>query len=269
MSKYRFLILRRVSQIGIFALFILANVKSLNVLKGNLSSSLFLDTLPLADPYAVLQMFCAGAILGTDILLGALVIVLFYGIFGGRAFCAWVCPINLVSDLANYLRKVLSLKDQKYIRLGRNFRYYILAISLAVSFVLGYGAFEMISPIGIFSREIIFGIGLGSSIVLCIFLFDIFVLKNGWCGYVCPLGAFYSLIGQFSIFRVRYDDDKCTKCMKCKAVCPEADVLHVITKRSSLIYGKECTNCARCIEVCDDDALNFSLKKLGEKNVKK
>ncbi len=269
MSKYRFLILRRISQIGIFSLFILAHVKGLNLLKGNLSSSLILDTLPLADPYAVVQMFCAGAVLGVDILLGALIVVLFYMIFGGRAFCSWVCPINLISDAAGFMRKILQLKDQKYIKLNRNFRYYILALSLIVSFILGYGAFEIISPIGIFSRQIIFGIGLGSSVVLCIFLFDMFILKHGWCGHVCPLGAFYSLIGQFSIFRVRYDNDKCTKCMKCKWVCPEVDVLSMVTKQSSLVYGKECSNCARCIEVCDDDALSFSLKKLGEKNVKK
>ncbi len=269
MSKYRFLILRRVVQVGIFTLFILANVKGLNILKGNLSSSLILDTIPLSDPYSVAQMFCAGAILGADVLLGALVIVLFYAIFGGRAFCAWVCPVNLVSDLANFTRRVFKLQDQKYIKLNRNFRYYTLFVSLVVSFVLGYGSFEMISPIGIFSREIIYGFGTGFGVIVSIFLFDLLILKNGWCGHICPLGAFYSLIGSKSIFRVRYDNDKCTKCMKCKVVCPENDVLHMVTKKSSLIYAKECTNCARCIEVCGDNALNFSLKKLGEKNVKK
>jgi ferredoxin-type protein NapH len=33
-----------------------------------------------------------------DILLGHLLVLFFYGIVGGRAFCSWVCPINIVTD---------------------------------------------------------------------------------------------------------------------------------------------------------------------------
>ncbi len=104
--------------------------------------------------------------------------------------------------------------------------------------------------------------------ILVIFLFDLFVLKNGWCGHICPLGGFYSLIGKYSLIRVHHNVDNCTECMKCKEVCPEDQVLFMITKESLPVLNGECTNCARCIEECDDDALNFSIKKLkiGEKN---
>ena len=50
--------------------------------------------------------------------------------------------------------------------------------------------------------------------------------------------------------------------MKCKEICPESQVLHMITKESKPVLSGECTNCGRCVEVCDDDALNFSIKKL-------
>jgi ferredoxin-type protein NapH len=50
--------------------------------------------------------------------------------------------------------------------------------------------------------------------------------------------------------------------MKCKEVCPENQVLHMITKTSIPVLSGECTNCGRCVEVCDDDALNFSIKNL-------
>jgi len=54
--------------------------------------------------------------------------------------------------------------------------------------------------------------------------------------------------------------------MKCKTVCPEHQVLHMIGKQSLSVTSGECTNCARCIEVCDDDALGFSIRKFAEKN---
>ena len=111
MKKYRFLIARRFTQLSILALYILANVYGINILMGNLSSSLVLQTVPLSDPFAVLQMIFAGAIISFDIALGALIISIFYFILGGRAFCSWVCPVNIITDSANYLRRVLKFDE--------------------------------------------------------------------------------------------------------------------------------------------------------------
>ena len=140
-----------------------------------------------------------------------------------------------------------------------------MAISILISFVLGIGAFELISPIGILNRGLIYGAGLGFSVVVSVFLFDLFALKNGFCGHICPLGGFYSLIGKFSLFRVRHDQQKCTLCMKCVNICPERQVLSMIGKKSDFVKGKECTNCGRCVEVCDDDALGFYIKGFSKK----
>ena len=71
-KKYRFLIARRISQISIMVLYVIANLYGINILMGNLSSSLVAKTIPLSDPYAVLQMFFAGAIISFDILLDTL-----------------------------------------------------------------------------------------------------------------------------------------------------------------------------------------------------
>jgi ferredoxin-type protein NapH len=38
----------------------------------------------------------------------------------------------------------------------------------------------------------------------------------------------------------------------------------MIGKKSIPVLSGECTNCARCIEVCDDEALDFSIRKLAE-----
>ena len=259
-KKYRFLIARRFTQLSILALYILANVYGINILMGNLSSSLVLQTVPLSDPFAVLQMIFAGAIISFDIALGALIISIFYFILGGRAFCSWVCPVNIITDSANYLRRVLKFDEvQKKQPATRNLRYWLILISFIISYFMGVAAFELISPVSMVHRGLIFGLGFGLATMIVIFLFDLFVLKNGWCGHICPLGGFYSLIGRFSLLRVHHNSEKCTACMKCKVVCPEIQVLHMIDKSSEPVL-QECTLCARCIEVCEDDALNFELR---------
>ena len=266
-KKYRFLIARRITQISVMVLYVIANVYGINFLTGNLSSSLLLNTVPLSDPYAVLQMAVAGAIISVDILLGAFIISIFYFIVGGRAFCSWVCPVNMITDLANYLRRKFGFNQiQKKQPASRNIRYWVIAISFVISFFMGIAAFELISPISMIHRGIIFGLGFGWATIVIIFLFDLFVLKNGWCGHICPLGGFYSLVGRFSLIRVHHNADNCTACMKCKEVCPENQVLHMITKTSIPVLSGECTNCGRCVEVCDDDALNFSIKNLKKEN---
>jgi ferredoxin-type protein NapH len=271
-NNYRYLILRRVTQIGILILFFGANAWGWKILEGNLSTSKIFGVIPMSDPFAVMQMVAAGAVVATDLLLGVAVVTLFYFLIGGRAFCSWVCPINMVTDSANFLRRIFDIDRAQLQKqpISRNVRYWVLGLSIVVSAFMGIAAFEFISPISMLHRGIVFGIGFGWAAVLIIFIFDLFVLKNGWCGHICPLGGFYSLLGKFSFIRVHHIEENCTLCMKCKVVCPEKQVLHMIGKESLPVLSGECTNCARCIEVCDDDALKFSIrdfiqnKKMGE-----
>ena len=265
-KKYRFLFLRRFSQLSILFLYFGANAWGWKMLQGNLSSSLILNTIPMSDPFAALQMFAAGALLSVNLLVGVAVVMLFYFVIGGRAFCSWVCPINLVTDAANYLREVIGINKLTGIKqpASRKIRYWVLGLSLILSALMGVAAFEFVSPISMVHRGIVFGMGFGWAAVIIIFLFDLFVLKNGWCGHICPLGGFYSLLGKFSLIRVHHKEENCTLCMKCKVVCPENQVLHMIGKESIPVLSGECTNCGRCIEVCDDDALNFSIRKLAQ-----
>jgi len=264
-NSYRYLILRRFIQIGIMLLYVAGNLWAFDVLQGNLSSSLLFGTIPLSDPFALMQMLSCGAVLTSDIVLGALIITVFYALIGGRMFCAYVCPVNIITNTANYLRNKLSFNQiQKKQPATRFARYWILGLSLVLSFVLGLSAFEFISPISMVHRGLIFGLGFGWAAMLVIFLFDLFVLKDGWCGHICPLGGFYSIVGKYSLLRVEHNKDNCTACMKCKVVCPESQVLFMVNKQSLQIHSGECMNCARCIEVCDDDALSFSIRNFKQ-----
>jgi len=267
MSNIKYLLLRRVTQFTLLFLYFGANAYGWHILEGTFGSSVLFGFIPLADPYTTLQVLATGFVLGADVLLGALILILFYMVVGGRAFCSWVCPINMVTDLANWLRRKLNLDKEEvnYRFIKRRARYWIMVLGLIVSAVVGVAAFEVLSPITIMQRGIIFGFGAGISIIVAIFLFDLFGVKNGWCGHLCPLGACYSLIGKASIIRVKHDHEACTACMKCKVVCPENQVLHMIDKESISVTDGECTNCGRCIDVCDDDALGFSIRSFGNK----
>ena len=146
-------------------------------------------------------------------------------------------------------------------QLSRKFRYTMLALSLVMSAITGVAAFEWISPIGVFHREVIFGIGGGWIVLLGLFIFDSLVLRDGWCGHLCPLGAFYALVGKYSLLRIAFNTPTCTHCAECVKVCPEPQVLNL--KRASekgYISSGECTNCGRCITVCPEDTLQFDLQ---------
>jgi ferredoxin-type protein NapH len=265
-NSYRYLILRRFTQIALLVLYFGANAWGWTILQGNLSSSLILGVVPMSDPYAALQMLFAGAVIATDLLIGVGVAAAFYALFGGRAFCSWVCPINMVTDFASWVRELIGMNQLTGVKqpASRNLRYWVLALSLVISAVMGVTAFEFISPISMVHRGLVFGMGFGWAAIVIIFLFDLFVLKNGWCGHICPLGGFYSLLSKFSLIRVSHLEENCTLCMKCKVVCPENQVLFMVGKETLPILSGECTNCARCIEVCDDDALEFSIRSMAQ-----
>lgn len=263
----RFLILRRFVQTGLMVLFAGSNYFGWKVLMGNYSSAYVFESFYLSDPYAVVQILATGFLLSFDVLLGAVIILLFYGLIGGRSFCSWICPVNVISDLAHWLRRKTGMnKVDMKIPVNRNLRYWIMGMGIILSAFFGVAAFEFVSPISMLHRGIIFGMGFGFAAVLIIFFFDLFVIKNGWCGYVCPLGGFYSIIGKYSLIRVNHKKENCTECNSCFSVCPEKQVLSIINKKSgSILYGA-CTNCARCIEVCDDNALNFGIIKINKNN---
>jgi len=261
---WRYLWMRRVVQISVLILFFGSahwewNFHKQPIISGDLSSSTLLDTVPLADPFAVLQILASGHTVLSKVLIGSLIILSFYLIVGGRVWCSWVCPVNLISDLANRLRKTLQIKNA--FQLSRKFRYSMLALSLVLSAISGVAAFEWISPIGIFHREVIFGLGGGWLILLGLFIFDSLVLKDGWCGHLCPLGAFYAVVGKVSLLRIAFNTPTCTHCVECVKVCPEPQVLNL--KRASekgYISSGECTNCGRCITVCPEHTLKFDLQ---------
>ncbi|KHA62253.1 quinol dehydrogenase [Vibrio variabilis] len=254
-QAHRFLLLRRLCQLTIVALFMAG--PTLGVLKGNLSSSNLFDVIPMSDPLITLQTLSAGHLPEMTALMGVAIVVIFYALISPRAFCGWVCPMNMVTDLAAFLRRKLNIKTSY--RWSSQLRYWLIPVLLIGSAVSGSVLWAWIDPVAALHRGLVFGFGASWVLVGLVFVLDLLLVEHGWCGHLCPLGATYGVIGRKSLLRVaavRRED--CTKCMDCYYVCPEPDVLRQPLKEGDKrVLDQNCISCGRCIDVCAEKVFEF------------
>ncbi|EGR2758614.1 quinol dehydrogenase ferredoxin subunit NapH [Vibrio parahaemolyticus] len=261
---HRFLVLRRLCQLTIIALFMAG--PTLGVLTGNLSSSMLLDTVPLSDPLIVLQALATGHIPEFNALLGVVIVVVFYAILAPRAFCAWVCPLNIVTDLAAWLRRKFNIKASY--RWSPAIRHWLIPVLMLGSALSGAILWTWLDPVAALHRGLVFGMGAGWVLIALVFVLDLLLVEHGWCGHLCPLGATYGVIGRKSLLRVtavRRED--CTKCMDCFYVCPEPEVLRQPLKEGDRrVMDQNCISCGRCLDVCPEHVFEFK-NRLNVKNI--
>ncbi|ELN6868566.1 quinol dehydrogenase ferredoxin subunit NapH [Vibrio parahaemolyticus] len=261
---HRFLVLRRLCQLTIIALFMAG--PTLGVLTGNLSSSMLLNTVPLSDPLIVLQALATGHIPEFNALLGVVIVVVFYAILAPRAFCAWVCPLNIVTDLAAWLRRKFNIKASY--RWSPAIRYWLIPVLMLGSALSGAILWTWLDPVAALHRGLVFGMGAGWVLIALVFVLDLLLVEHGWCGHLCPLGATYGVIGRKSLLRVtavRRED--CTKCMDCFYVCPEPEVLRQPLKEGDRrVMDQNCISCGRCLDVCPEHVFEFK-NRLNVKNI--
>ncbi|EJL6725442.1 quinol dehydrogenase ferredoxin subunit NapH [Vibrio alginolyticus] len=252
---HRFLILRRLCQFTIIALFMAG--PTLGILTGNLSSSMLLDNVPLSDPLIVLQALATGHVPEFNALLGVVIVVVFYAILAPRAFCAWVCPLNIVTDLAAWLRRKFNIKVSY--RWSPMIRYWLIPVLMLGSALSGAILWTWLDPVAALHRGLVFGMGAGWVLIALVFVLDLLLVEHGWCGHLCPLGATYGVIGRKSLLRVtavRRED--CTKCMDCFYVCPEPEVLRQPLKEGDRrVMDQNCISCGRCLDVCPEHVFEF------------
>ena len=237
---------RRISQLSTLAL-IASPLLGMTFFSGNLAAANLLG-LPLADPLAFLQTLIGGRVFVLSYLGSALLVVAFYFFLGGRSFCGWVCPVGLITELGDKLRRRLG-SGEVTIRLATN-RWSMVMVLLTVA-ATGIPLFEVLSPIGIIGRAIAFASFTPLLLLAAILLVEIAVSRRIWCRSLCPLGGFYSTMARFSPLRVGFIKDRCTDCGDCLHVCPVEEVLAPSLERGvRQVTAGDCNRCLACVDIC-------------------
>lgn len=233
--------------------------QDLDIIKGTTWSGTFFG-LKLSDPLSLLGH--TGASLGVywPFALTALIPIV-VTIILGRIFCGWICPASFIYELnetlSGWLRKAgISLGERTF---DRRTKYLVLALGFVLCAISGSVVYATIYPPALVGRELYYGIaqsgfGAGAVFFLLTLLFDLLVARRGFCRYLCPGGALYSLLGRYRLLRIQRDVGACNDCQKCDVVCEFG--LAPMTDG----FGQECNNCTACIAVCPVDALKFQIR---------
>lgn len=232
--------------------------RDLDGIKGTTWSANFFG-LKLSDPLAVVSQIASGLTFYWPFVVTAFIPIIATAIFG-RFFCGWICPATLIYELNSLVGGWLGWAGYRTgnRRFDKRLKYGVLALGIVLSAITGSALFAIVYPPAILGREtyyvIAFG-GFGAGIVFfaATLLFDLLVSRRGFCRYLCPGGALYSIIGRYRLVRIKRIVETCNDCAKCNVACEFGlDPLHDN-------FGQECNNCTACIAVCPTDAMTFIL----------
>lgn len=246
--------IRRSVQFGTVAL-IASPLYWPGLFRGNLSSG-ELFGLNLADPLAFFQATLASRLFVPSFFVAAVIVAAFYFVVGGRTFCGWVCPVGLITELMDKLRCRLGTGRRTFPLSGTRWSLWTV---IAVSLLAGVPLFEIVSPIGMAARAIMFSSWQPLFFLLAIVVVEVAIARRIWCRSLCPVGGLYALLGRFSPLKIGFTKDRCTACGACSEVCPVEEVLE-----PSLVHGArqvvsgDCIRCGDCSDVCPTRALTVT-----------
>ena len=197
----------------------------------------------------------------------------------GRFFCGWVCPFGSMHHFVGYLANSKKTAAQKIhlnkYRKGQSIKYYLLIFFLAVALfpIASPGSLQvgLLDPISLMTRSVNLVLlpildsstnfvsvlqryYQGAWILLVAFFAAVFmnlIIPRFYCRFICPLGAFFAVLGRFSIWRVGKKTDKCSQCMRCETACEGA------CHPASQIRISECVLCLNCIPDCKDKVVAY------------
>lgn len=255
MTFKRWTLARRMVQLAV-VLLLVSPLAGLTVFSGSLAAADLIG-LPLVDPLAALQVVMASGVAVHGFLLSAAAVACVYLLTGGRTFCSWICPVYLAAEAADSIRCRLGSGERTFPLAAKN---WLLLLLLVVVPVTGLPLFEIISPIGMFTRAVAYGGYTAAGCLAGLLLVELFLARRVWCRSLCPLGGFYSLLGRISPVKVWFTPARCTSCGECSRVCPVEEVLEPSLNSGEVrIVSGDCTRCGVCIDICPHQALQLRI----------
>jgi len=262
---------RWLSVIVINIAFFLSYHIDIQLLEGTMNGSRLLG-FHLIDLFTAIETWVATHHIHTNMIIGSVTIAVFYLLVGGKSFCAWACPYGVISEIGEHIhQKLVKKKIIKERSWNPNIRFAFWAVFLIATFVDGFLVFEVINPIGILSRFIVYGWSLAIVWVFVILAFEIFYSRRMWCKYICPVGTTYNFLGWVSATKVEWDMGKCDHCGACLDACFEPHVIEFTKPKydkerkekgieKQIVINGDCTLCGRCFDVCHTDSYNYTFR---------
>ena len=236
------------------------------------------------------------ALLAVNVLI--LVSLLLLTLLFGRVYCSSICPMGVYQDMVAWLSKRFTRKKRYTYSKAKSILRWSMLAATVVAFIFGFAFLVgLLDPYGAYGRMVthllrpaylagnnlletiftsfnnysfyqvsIYSLSLFSSVIALITLGVIGYLawRNGrtYCNTICPVGTTLGFLSKYSLFKVRFVDDKCNMCglctMKCKASC-------IDSKNKKIDYSR-CIACFNCIESCHRNAMKYSF--IGPKKKK-
>ena len=200
------------------------------------------------------------AVLSLSLIAVAIIVV---ALLFGRIYCSVICPLGIMQDIYSWLGGKIKKNRFSYVKEHKWLRYTVCAI-FVVCLIFGFTpVITLLEPYGNFGRIVtsFYMRNVTLSIIAWVMMLILGVLAflygRAYCNSICPVGTILSFFSRFSLFRVRFDQDKCKHCGLCEKNCKA----RAIDAKAGTVDYSRCVVCGDCTAQCKFDALHYTAKR--------
>ena len=165
-------------------------------------------------------------------------------ILWGRIYCGRVCAFGSMTQLLDKIVPARLRYDvPKRIEQRANYIKYAVLVGVVAYFLVTKDIliYRYVEPFWMFSRKATIGMWIGLSVLLAATIF----VRNLYCRFLCPVGAFLGLLSNLTVFRIKRWSE-CNSCKICEKTCEWGAI------RGPKIVASECVRCDDCERLYND-----------------
>jgi len=159
-------------------------------------------------------------------------------ILWGRLYCGRICAFGALTQLMDRIvpAKLRVEVPRRIEQHASKIKYALLAI--VVLYYVGtkdISIYRYVEPFWMFSLRASTGLWIGVAVLLVATVF----VRNLYCRFLCPVGAFLGLLSTLTVFRIKRWKE-CNSCTICEKKCEWGAI------RGPKIVASECVRCDDC-----------------------